>query len=60
MRTFNLKIRESKEVFYDLSLEELKRMAGGGEITREDEIREDGHTTWHKAATVKGLLDEQS
>jgi hypothetical protein len=55
MSSYNHKSFETGNITSGLTKDQLLEMARVGSIKREDYIRKDGHKTWHRADTVKGI-----
>ena len=55
MAIFNLRHFNSGTITPGLSVKDLQRMAESGQIDPKDEVRQDGHKTWHLVTNVKGL-----
>jgi hypothetical protein len=52
-----LRVNKTGKVIQGLSNSDLQQMAKSQLLCGEDEIRKDGHRTWHKVNTVKGLKE---
>jgi thiol-disulfide isomerase/thioredoxin len=55
---FHLK-KTSGRIIEGLSKTELISMSEAGMIDKKDELRKEGHKTWHRASTVVGLSSKQ-
>ena len=55
MSKYYLRQSSTKTIWEDLKITDLKYMANNGMLEPSDEIRKEGHKTWHPATKVKGL-----
>jgi hypothetical protein len=56
MAKYYVRNNETDKVVSNLMVSDLKAMAQIGELSPNDEIRKSGHTTWHRASSVNGLI----
>lgn len=55
--SYYLRVNKTGKVTQGLSISDLQQMVTSHLFCGEDEIRKDGHRTWHKVNTVKGLKE---